>query len=207
MNFEEVRTKSLTVAKKLGYELPSGLPLLDSTIRLQPSREIENRALVLAGVVASSYGFPRDRVISWLDQEGLWSSVSLAEEDFLRHGKGSAQQFQMQVESLYAFAWALGYLPSLDFDKPSPANLVAVFPDFKVAESSAKFRDRANPRSQDEVAFSCDLAYCLHWAVSQAALDGKAIPGKVPQHVVIERRRALEWMLSADEWEEVSLDT
>ena len=207
MNFEEIRSKSISVAKKLGYELPSGLPLLDSTVRLRPSKEIEDRALVLSGVVASSYGFPRDRVISWLDQEGLWSSVSLAESDFLRHGKGSAQQFQMQVESLCAFAWALGYLPSLDFDRPSPAHLVAIFPDFKVAESSGKFRDRANPRSQDEVAFGCDLAYCLHWSVNQSALDGKAIPGKVPPHVVIERRRALEWMLSADEWDEVSLDT
>lgn len=207
MNFEEIRNKSLSVAKKLGYELPSDLPLLDSTVRRRSSQEIEDRALVLAGIVASSYGFPRDRIIFWLDQEGLWSSVSLAEADFLRHGKGSAQQYQMQVESLCAFAWALGYLPSLDFDRPSPAHLVAVFPDFKVAESSAKFRDRANLRSQDEVAFGCDLAYCLHWSVKQAAIDGKAISGKVPPHVVVERRHALEWMLSADAWDEVSLDT
>ena len=207
MNFEAIRIKSLSVAKNLGYELPSDLPLLDSTVRLRPPKEIEDRALVLAGVVASSYGFPRDRVTSWLDQEGLWSAVSLAEADFLRHGSGSAEQFRMQVEAVCAFAWALGYLPSLDFDRPSPAHLVAVFPDFKVAEPAARFRDRANPRPQDEVAFSCDLAYCLHWSVRQAALDGKATPGKVPQHVVIERRRALEWMLSADEWEDVSLDT
>lgn len=55
MNFEEIRTKSLSVARRLGYELPSDLPLLDSTVQLRSSKEIEDRALVLAGVVASSY--------------------------------------------------------------------------------------------------------------------------------------------------------
>ena len=207
MNFAEIRNGSLKAATQLGFTLSRGLPLLDGSLRLRPTREIEDRALTLSAVVASTYGFPRDRIISWLEREKLTSVLSRAEQSFLRGDSGPVQDLQTQVEGLCVFAWALEFLPSLDFSKPSPNHLVSVFPNFKAAEESSRFRSRARLRTQEDIVAACDLAYCLHWAITQAALDQKVRPGKVPPHVVIERRRALEWMLSSDEWEDVSLDT
>ena len=208
MSFAEIRKRSLKVATQLKFTLPSTLPLLDESLRLRQLGDIEDRVLVLSAVVAASYGFPRDRIVSWLEREALVSVLSGAEQSFLRGTGVAAQQFQVQVEALSAFAWALGFLPSMDFGKPSPSHLVSIFPDFKVAESSARFRSRAKLRDQIDIVIACDLAYCLHWAINQAVVDKKAPPGKVPPHVVIERRRALEWMLSSSEWDDVSsLDT
>lgn len=207
IKLNEIRTKSLQVCERLGYPRPHTLPLLDSEQDLRPLREIESRALVLSAVVAASYGFPRDRVVAWLEQEELVSALSEVERSFLFDGSGLAQQFQVQVECLCVFAWALEFLPALDFAEPSPNSLVTVFPDFRQTESGARFRRQARLRDLGSVLSACDLAYCLHWGIHQAAVSSNVMPGRVPPHVVIERRRALEWLLSRESWDDVSLDT
>ncbi len=66
---------------------------------------------------------------------------------------------------------------------------------------------KARLRSDDQIVSAADLAYCLHWAIRQSELEGKRPPGKVPPYVVVERRRALEWLLSDEDWDDVPLDT
>lgn len=207
MNFDELRQASLRKATALGYPPATTLPLLDDSLRLRSAKEITERALTLSGVVAVSYGFPRERVTEWLQREGLEATPGKAEAAFLQHKIGDAQPFQIQVESLTAFAWALGFLGVLDFDKPSPAHLVSIFPDLKKFESSIHFRDKAKLRDRDDVLRACDLAYCLHWGINQRSIERKPVPSALPPHVVIEKRRAIEWMLSSEDWEDVSLDT
>jgi hypothetical protein len=207
MNFDEIRQGSLRKAAALGYESATTLPLLDESLRLRSQEEIEDRALTLSGVVAASYGFPRERVTAWLESEGLGSTLGEQESSFLQGCVREAQRFQVQVECLSAFAWALGFFAALDFDKPSPSHLVSIFPDFKASEPSNRFRSKAKLRDQIDVLRACDLAYCLHWDINQRLTNRKALPSGVPAHVVVERRRVLEWMLSSGGWEEVSLDT
>jgi hypothetical protein len=207
MNLDDLRQASLRKATALGYPPAITLPLLDESLRLRSGREITERALTLSGVVAASYGFPRERVTEWLQGEGLEATLGKAEAAFLQGKLGDAQPFQVQVESLTAFAWALGFLGAIEFDKPSPRHLVSIFPDFKRSQSSIHFRDKAKLRDQNDVLRACDLAYCLHWGINQKLIDKKPLPGELPPHVVIERRRAIEWMLSSEAWEDVSLDT
>jgi hypothetical protein len=207
MNFDELRQASLRKAIALGYPPATTLPLLDESLGLRSGREITERALTLAGVVAASYGFPRERVTEWLHGEGLEATLGKAEAAFLQGKIGNAQPFQVQVESLTAFAWALGFLGALEFDKPSPGHLVSIFPDLKKCESSIQFRDKAKLRDRDDVLRACDLAYCLHWGINQRLIEKKPRPGALPPHVVIEKRRAIEWMLASEDWEDVSLDT
>ncbi len=82
-----------------------------------------------------------------------------------------------------------------------------MLPNLKASEASAEFRNRVNPRSVAEVVVVCDLAYCLHWAIRQSELRRERLPGNLKPYVVLERRRALEWLLSQEAWDEVPLHT
>jgi hypothetical protein len=96
---------------------------------------------------------------------------------------------------------------NLDFSRPCPDDFVAIFPRIKENQHSYDFRAVAASRSPEDLIAACDLAYCLHWAIVQRSLDGQRAIGKVPPYVIMERRRALEWILSREHWDEVSLDT
>lgn len=84
---------------------------------------------------------------------------------------------------------------------------MTIFPDLKKEEDSKTFMLKGEIRTLEEIASACDLAYCLHWSLRQAQHEEKPVPGKAAPHVIIERRRALEWLISSEPWDEVSLDT
>jgi hypothetical protein len=96
----------------------------------------------------------------------------------------------------------------LDFGRRCDDDFIAKLPNLKTGEPAAGFRRRARLREADEIGAELDLAYCLHWAVREASLAGNAPPpGMVPSYVVVERRRALEWLAGKDDWDATSLDT
>jgi hypothetical protein len=112
-----------------------------------------------------------------------------------------------RVEAIWVFAWAGTLAPALDFGEACPNTLVKLFPDLLHNESSDGFRGRFKLRTNEEVAAQCDLAYCLHWSIRDAVLNGVRPPGKLHPLFVIERRRALEWCLSTVDWDDVPMDT
>jgi len=104
-------------------------------------------------------------------------------------------------------AWALTFVPTFDFWHDCDSRFVALLPNLKISQSSDEWRQKARCRKTEEVVTACDLAYCLHWAVRQAEIAGKPTPARLKSYVVIERRRALEWLLGNDAWDAISLDT
>ena len=207
MNLNTIRDKSIQKAKAMGYEVNSSLPLLDDGISIRGNNEIIDRCLALFATVAGSYGFAKPDAIDWLNQEELDSVLSESESLFLKGSDSEKVHYQKQVEALNAFAWMLGYVKEMEFDQVCENNLISLYPDIKNKASSTEFRAKSNIRSLQEIVEKCDLSYCLHWAVTDAGLSNKRLPGDIGTHVIIERRRALEWALSNDEWDEVSLDT
>ncbi len=207
MDFNNIRTASCQLAKKFGFHIPASLPLLETDSDPRPIEDIVDRALIVSVIVAVSYGFKRDAALLWLEQESLMELLSPQEKDFLSGSDERRQQFQVQVETLCAFAWSLGLLPDLDFEKDCPNHLVSLYPDFKKMEPTAKFRERAKLRTTQEIVGACDAAYCLHWGLNQAMLDGVKSKRRISQIVVTERRRALEWILGKEDWDEIALDT
>jgi hypothetical protein len=100
-----------------------------------------------------------------------------------------------------------GIVPTLDFGSPCPQDFVLRLPDLKSDKSSEPFRNAAALRPISEIVAACDLAYCLHWAIHDAQLKGTKVAGKVEAYVILERRRALEWLLTDECWEDLTLDT
>jgi hypothetical protein len=207
MDLETIRQQSLKTASQLGFNVAASLPLLDKPEREKSADEIIARLVCLHAAAACAYGFDRCKARQWLDQENAVASLSQSERDFIDRGIGDPNRFKVQIEGMWAMAWALGLVARLDFAKDCDSKFAVLLPNLKIAESTASMRSKTKLRALPEILAAADLAYCLHWTVREAQIAGQKSPGKVQPYVIVERRRALDWIVGADEWEEVSLDT
>lgn len=207
VNHKEIRIRSHCIAANAGIVIPESLPLLEDGLCARPQKAVVERLLVLNAIAAVSYGFSRPKALAWLKQEGLQEVLTAREVRFVNGGEGQPQVFQIQVEAMWALAWALSMVPQLDFWKDCDSHFVQILPNLKNGQSGSDWYGRAKMRPVGEVAAMCDLAYCLHWALRQAYLDAERPPAQLKEHVVVERRRALEWLLGENEWDSISLDT
>lgn len=207
MDLNLIREQSLKTASRLGFEVSKTLPLLDEVQNTRTADETVKRLVCLHATAACAYGFDRGKARTWLEQENAWGDLTASEQQFIEGGNGDPNRFKIQVEGMWTLAWALGIVPHLDFAKDCDNKFVMVLPNLKIGEKSDALRSKVKPRATEEIIAACDLAYCLHWAVRQAQLTGGKLPGKVQPYVIEERRRALEWLLSNDLWDEVPLDT
>jgi len=207
IDFVALRKRSLAKTSGLGYQTNPTLPFLVEDLTLRPSEEIVARALVLHSVVAASCGYSGSHSLEWLLQEGLIDHLTLRERGFLRGQDKKNLAFQHQSECLWVFAWAFKKIDMLDFSQTNQDYLVTLYPDLPRTESSERWRSTVVLRNRAEIIEACDLAYCLHWAAKQALLDHKSLPWRLSPPAIIERRRALEWMLSDDKWDSIPLDT
>ncbi|MGP8199409.1 MAG: DUF4272 domain-containing protein [Limisphaerales bacterium] len=207
MDLKQIREESVQAAKGLGADVPTTLPLLDAGLEMRNGEETISRILAMNAVAAIAYGFDKGTAIAWLNQEALTDSLSGRERRFVLEGVGQPDRFKVQVEGAWALAWAIGITNQLNFAKECDNSFVTMLPNLKQGETSANFRKRIHPRPIEQAVAACDLAYCLHWAIRQAELIGRRTPGNLKPYIVIERRRALEWLLSKEAWDEVPLDT
>jgi hypothetical protein len=204
---ESIRQSSIAVTTALGYPVNPHLPLLDVSAVVRSISEIVGRIFAMHGVAAAAYGFDRRGALSWLRRESCDEFLTPTEMDFLESGLGDRQVFTDQVEGLFALTWAVNIVRSLDFSLPCPNEFVFHLPNLKAEQDGEDFRIKARLRPPEEIVTATDLAYCLHWAIRDAQLRGTKIPDKVEPYVIVERRRALEWLLADECWDDVSLDT
>ncbi|MCA3692717.1 DUF4272 domain-containing protein [Aquidulcibacter sp.] len=206
MVIDDIRDSSRSVLTAHGLFVPDGLPALD-VANLRSFREILNRLFCLNAVAATSYGLDSTKAISWLHQEQLDEELTQPERCFLEHGKGDRDAFKVQIEGMWALAWAVNIVPEIDFWRDCNSGFVTLLPNLKTGESVTRTMGQAELRASDQIIAACDLSYCLHWIIREALIKGDQFPPDLKPYVVIERRRALEWMFSEDAWDMVSLDT
>jgi Domain of unknown function (DUF4272) len=207
MGTQDARICSRKLASEKGVTIPDSLPLLEDDLTPRDQNEAISRLLCLNATAAVAYGFAKAKAMAWIDRENLATFLMDDERRFLEKGEGIPRGFIMQIEGMWALAWALNLVSELDFWKDCASNFDSLFPDLRTRETSSAFRQRAAFRSPDELVSACDLAYSLHWAVRQAEIENKLPPAKLKPYVVVKRRRALEWVLSTEEWNDISLDT
>lgn len=207
MDLKRIREESIRTARELGVDVWPTLPLLDAGLEMRSADETVSRILAMNALAATAYGFDKVRAIDWLKHEVLTDSLTQQERRFLFEDVGQPNRFQVQVEGMWALAWAMRIVNEMNFGKECDNRFAATLPNLKVNQSSEEFRNTASPRPLEQVVAACDLAYCLHWAVRQSELSGKRPPGNLKPYLVVERRRALEWLLTKESWDEVPLDT
>jgi hypothetical protein len=204
---EELRRQSLEAAQQLGYPPATVLPLSYDYLEPRPLPEIIDRFLCLGGIVAASFGLDRSEARKWFEREGLWLKLTPEERRFILHGSDDLDAFQVRTEALWALGWVLGVVHDLDFGAYNRDHFDADVPDEQSDELTATWRSTVRCRSFDEIAAACDLAYCLHWAIVEARIRKQETPGKVRGYVIWQRRHALEWVLSDEDWDDVPMDT
>lgn len=207
INFAKIRVQSWESARELGYPVNESLPLLDQSTVTRSRDDIVDRLLAMLCVAARAYGFDNQKATDWLNREAKADLLTDAERRYLKSKIGDRRLFMVQIEGMWALAWSINAVPILDFGKPCAQDFVSRLPDLKSDKSSRPFRGDAELRPASEIVAACDLAYCLHWAITDAQLKGVKIPGKVEAYVVVERRRASEWLLTDEHWDDISLDT
>jgi hypothetical protein len=201
-----IRQASWDIASKLGFAANDGLPLLDASTVTRSKDEIVNRVFGTLSLAASAYGLDRRKALAWLEREGSLEILTSTEREFLGGRQMNPTPFIEQIEGMWALCWSLKVVPDLDFAKPCSGDFVKMLPDLKKDEAGAAYRRNASLRDSEEVVAKCDVAYCLHWAVVHAGLTGK-LKKAIKPYVIVERRRALEWLLSDETWDEAPLDT
>jgi hypothetical protein len=205
---KSIRLVSLLEVRRLGYLENPDLPLGAAEIVFRTRDEIVDRALALSCAVAVANNSNPAVALAWLEREGLLASLTDAERHWLtRPSEHARARFSAQEEALLSLVWSLSFARSLDFTRYCDPSLAAYFPKIRDGESSERFRDAAVLREATELASMVDLAYCLHWSIRDSQLRRRPTPGVVEPYVVEERRRGLEWLVSDQGWDEISLDT
>lgn len=207
----DIRKDSEKKVKELGYIINENLPLLEiEKFNIRAIDSIISRILILHGLAAVSYGFNQEIVNSWLENEDLISNMYESELKLINAKKKDQEDiilFRTQVEASYALCWSVGFVKELNFSQGCPDNFVSILPDLKKKESSNVFRKKAKMLNKNDIIKSLDLAYCLHWAIVELASKGKNNT-KLSSFIIVERRRALEWVLQSNlDWYDINLDT
>lgn len=192
----------------LGLPQPPGhLPLLDATGPTRSTVEVVRRLSCLSAVAAVAHGCPVTTAQAWLEGEGLLADLTPAEHAYLgRQAHAATDPESSLPEGIYALAWAIGWLAGADqMDEEAPRTLVTTVPG---PPPGNPVEASPPPVPVDAVALldALDTAYCAHWGLVENRLHGQ--PSSSPEEwVVVERRRAWEWLTTDDAWDDVPLDT
>lgn len=199
-----IRQRSLFMARRLGYPADVSLPLLTDRGVLRDKDEVVDRMLALDAVIACASGMPPEVAFDWVNEIGVTGALSPSEARVL---EGRAEDVPAglldRMEALWALGWATSLFRALDYARICGPELAMIFGELDDARDVRALRKRSRLRRHDEVLAACDLARCLHRGLEIAARKRMSLPGKIQPHVILERRKALEWLLGEEEWDEV----
>lgn len=183
----------------------------DSEFRLRSVEEIHRRMCgnflyFMRGQVAMA-GAPLEDLREYYGGVPGWDHLTLAERVVVEAAEPTDEQViesSWALEAVNVLAWAIGVTPGL----PWPNSLCDLHGTIDAVRFAAPHEELA-AKPLVEVLDQADLHYRLHWACRQCVqVEGKPPPGDVDPSVVLERRRALEWLISDQcGWDDVDLST
>jgi len=95
----------------------------------------------------------------------------------------------------------------MDWNALCSDDFVTRFPDVRVGASSSDFARPPRLRQIEQLATAADVAYLLHHCHVASRLEDRRSPPTIPEYAVVRRRHALEWVLSDETWDALTLDT
>lgn len=200
------QTETWLASENIGF-LPS-LPLIESLeeMRLRPAEEVARRMVALSYLTGLAHGVRKTRIRKALEKFDLWSDltsierVAVAKRFFVP--AWARIETRWMNETLAGLAWCLGMMALPPFVR-SPNEIPGLAPPWTDPSDAIM---KAKLRPKEELQISLDRYYRLHWAVREGVV-GRGVP-KDWHMMVIERRRAIEWVCAAGtDWEDISLDT
>lgn len=204
----KVAAESEAMILSHGGKVLSSLPYLDRS-GVRAESDLIGRALALNAIIDLNFNVPTQVVKRWINQHDVARFLTEREASLLdrqpiaEHDKNN---LAWSLDALWALMWAGRLFESMDFTAPIPNEMYEMCPHVRDGDGPDKFVGKMNLRSFDEIYRSLDLHYRLHWYAFQYQLRGEN--DKFDLSRFIERRRALEWLLSPEETRDtVSLNT
>lgn len=212
------KVRSIKTLQAQGIPYIDELPVIESSYEItgKTLEEIAKRAIVLC----ISCNFASDLISNkkrrylkeskkffnkLLDTYNVKDVMTKDEKNlFDKMNKNLAIQISWQFEGYVILLWTLGLIDEIEF----PDSLVD--PDSVTAIVSAcdnyrEFIEKCQLRDVHEVLDLADLTYRYNWYCVEAKINGEE-PIINPE-VVVERHRALNWLLSDKKWDNVEINT
>ena len=187
------------------------LPALERAEPRAPE-EVVARALILNALLNIAFEAPIPIIAGWIQQHDLESHLSATERELLSKANDQLterDQIQLSwlIETLWSFMWAGSLIERMPFDEPVADHMASLCPNLEQGEGPGKFTEKMILRPANQLFAELDLYYRLHWWTRDASLNGYDT-GRVKLSAVMERRKALEWILDPScDWDHVPDNT
>ena len=111
-----------------------------------------------------------------------------------------------QYEPLFVMLWALGYEEELFFPDHI-CDVPGITQVMRERDSMEALLKGAKLRSGKELLDAADMIFRLDWACVDTRIHGLPAPAGMDSGVVMERHKALNWLVCGDEWDKVDIST
>ena len=198
--------------KQRNLKYPEDMELFDDKIRLRDVKIIAQRAIVTAIMAKCAFDLydaeSPDNIkkdcLARLNRFGVENCLFNAERQVLNDSYNeSFDEIGWTYEAANALLWALGLLDnveSADCPEDVELELNKVFDLINSYDSFNDFISACNLRTETDLQDAFQLYWYYHWNIRDGQIFG-SIPDSISLDVVIERRRALEWLLYSAEGE------
>lgn len=206
----EVKAASEARILASGGEVLATLPILERS-GPRPQTDLIGRSLALNAIIDLNFNVKTKVVKEWLTKHEVVPFLTTHESSLLELGNDAISErnknnLAWSLDALWALMWAGQLIEELDFESPIPDEMYDLCPHVSEDEGPGKFANKMQIRSFDEIYRELDLYYRLHWYAFQNQIRDEI--GTFDLSRFIERRRALEWLLSPDlNWDSVPLNT
>jgi hypothetical protein len=211
IDFIGVKKRSEAVVQKAGGRTCDWLPVIEMT-KVRDLGAVVDRALVLNALLHLYFRAPSPIIARWIDRESLRGALSVRESKILvKPTESLTEQERIDmywyIEALWATLWATRLIDDMPFDHGVADFMATLCPNLERNEDGSKFRQRMELRPYAELYAMRDLSYRFHWWTRDAQLKGEDT-GAVRLDIVMERRKALEWILDREaDWDDMPLCT
>ncbi|HVF79429.1 MAG TPA: DUF4272 domain-containing protein [Solirubrobacteraceae bacterium] len=215
MDFLVIREQSVRRLRRWKLSDPGSLPLhADEDFEwARDAASVATRCHAIAAALALAHRAPVQTVRSAIDEHDLESSMGTRELELVRVLEGDEEPDELTLqllvdiswreEALHALLWVLRLVQDLPPDQMCPRQ--PVYERLAPGLDPGRARDDLKMRPLSEIAAMLDLYYCLHWHARKAQYHGDVWDYDLAPSVVLERRRALEWLFQDARWEDVDL--
>ncbi len=216
MDFLAMREQSLRRIGRWNLSDPGTLPLHDDDdfAWMRRATDVADRCHAIAAALALAHRAPLQTVRDAIDEHGLERSLAAREIELLHVLEGVAERDEDELqrllvdiswreEALHALLWSLGLVAQLPADEMCPRRPAyeRLAPGLDPARAPRDLR----LRPVGELAAMLDFYYLLHWHARKAQYHGDVWDYEIAPGVVLERRRALEWLFQDSAWDDVDL--
>lgn len=224
---EALARKERSIERLKQHEVPyiEHLPPIESkdTVRIRTKEEIAKRAVSCLLTIQYACDLnqindleelkeSKEFVLYTLDKYGLKDCLTDNEKQILYHANAAQQDIVNMVwkyEAYWVLIWSLGLVPTLEF----PSDTCDCQHAIEVVSSHQTFEEflaSATLRSIEEILDEADLIFRYDWACVDARIKGLQPPADLDGSVVLERHKALNWLIDAgeeDDWDNASTNT